>query len=177
MKLLVAAGSQNVESGSGVGNRPGTGRGGGTGKGIGDAAKGGFTGQDVFGDGVAEIGAGQGVFETGAEQPTFRSIIKELTEDIIDSSGGVPVDVVFVVDASGSMGDNINAVAEHLGQMVDAYKASEIDYQLGLTHFSINEKNQNRIGVFQLTQDLSKYKAALYGIQLGGDEHAFRCHQ
>ncbi len=133
-------------------------------------------GQDI-GDGVAEIGAGQGqgIFGTGAEQSTFSSIIKELTEDIIDSSGegdGAPVDVVFVVDASGSMGDNINAVAEHLGEMVDAYKASEIDYQLGLTHFSINEKNQNRIHVFQLTQDLSKYKAALYGIQLGGDEHA-----
>ena len=126
----------------------------------------------VIGDGVAEIGAGQGIFETGAEQPTFRSIIKELTENIIDSSGGAPVDVVFVVDASGSMQNNINAVAEHLGGMVDAYKASEIDYQLGLTYFSINEKNQNRIRVFQLTQDLSKYKAALYGIQLGGDEHA-----
>ena len=82
------------------------------------------------------------------------------------------MDVVFVVDASGSMQDNINAVAEHLGEMVDTYKASEIDYQLGLVHFSINEKNQNRIGVFQLTQDLSKYKAALYEIQLGGDEHA-----
>lgn len=131
------------------------------------------TGQEI-GDGVAEIGAGQGqgIFETGAEQPTFRSVIKELTEDIIDSSGGAPVDVVFVVDASGSMQDNINAVAEHLGEMVDAYKASEIDYQLGLTHFSINEKNQNRIPIFQLTQDLSKYKAALYEIQLGGDEHA-----
>ena len=130
-------------------------------------------GQEI-GDGVAEIGAGagQGIFETGPEQPTFRSVIKELTEDIIDSSNGAPVDVVFVVDASGSMGDNINAVAEHLGGMVDAYKASEIDYQLGLTHFSINEKNQNRIHVFQLTQDLSKYKAALYEIQLGGDEHA-----
>lgn len=128
-------------------------------------------GQEI-GDGIAEIGAGQGIFETGAEQPTFRSIIKELTEDIIGSSDGDPVDVVFVVDASGSMSDNINAVAEHLGEMVDAYKASEIDYQLGLTDFSINEKNQNRIRVCQLTQDLSKYKAALYEIQLGGDEHA-----
>ena len=130
-------------------------------------------GQEI-GEGVAEIGAGQGqgLFETGAEQPTFRSVIKELTEDIIDSSSGDPVDVVFVVDASGSMRDNINAVAEHLAEMVDAYKASEIDYQLGLTHFSINEKHQNRIHVFQLTQDLSKYKAALSEIQLGGDEHA-----
>lgn len=135
--------------------------------------KGTGAGQEI-GDGVAEIGAGQGqgLFETGAEQPTFRIVIKALTEDIIDSSGGAPVDVVFVVDASGSMRDNINAVAEHLGEMVDAYKASEIDYQLGLVHFSINEKNQNRIGVSQLTQDLEKYKAALYEIQLGGDEHA-----
>ena len=127
-----------------------------------------------IGNGVADIGAGagQGLFETGAEQPTFRSVIEELTEDIITASGGAPVDVVFVIDASGSMGDNINAVAEYLGQMIDAYKASEIDYQLGLTHFSINEKNQNRIRVFQLTQDLSKIQTALYGIELGGDEHA-----
>ena len=129
-------------------------------------------GQEI-GNGVVEIGAGQGqgIFETGAEQPTFRSVIKELTEDIIDSSGGAPVDVVFVVDASGSMQDNINAVAEHLGGMVDAYKASEIDYQLGLTHFTVGNR-QNHIRVSQLTQDLEKYKAALYEIQLGGDENA-----
>ena len=129
-------------------------------------------GQDI-GDGIAEIGAGQGqgIFETGAEQPTFRSVFKELTEDIIDSSGGAPVDVVFVVDASGSMQDNINAVAEHLGGMVDAYKASEIDYQLGLVHFTV-ENRQNRIDVFQLTHDLSKVQTALYEIQVGGDEHA-----
>lgn len=130
-------------------------------------------GQEI-GDGLAEIGAGegQGLFETGPEQPTFRSVFKELTEDIIDSSGGAPVDVVFVVDASGSMQDNINAVAEHLSEMVDAYKASEIDYRLGLTHFSVDGKRENRIPVFQLTQDLSKIQTALYEIELGGDEHA-----
>ena len=130
-------------------------------------------GQEI-GNGVAEIGAGegQGLFETGAAHPTFRSIIKEVTEDIIGSSGGAPVDVVFVVDASGSMQDNINAVAEHLSEMVDIYKASEVDYQLGLTHFSVDGKRENRILVFQLTQDLSEIQTALYGIQLGGDEHA-----
>lgn len=145
----------------------------GTGTGINKRAQETGAGQGI-GNGVAEIGAGagQGLFETGAEQPTFRSVIQELTEDIIISSTGAPVDVVFVVDASGSMQDNINAVAEHLGEMVNTYKASEIDYQLGLTYFSINEKNQNRIHVFQLTQDLSKYKAALSAIELGGDEHA-----
>ncbi len=127
------------------------------------------------GTGIAETPTGQGTgggTADSGEGSTFSSVIGELTEDIIASSGGLPLDVVFVVDASGSMGDNINAVAEHLGQMVDTYKASEIDYQLGLTHFSTNEENRNRIRVFQLTQDLSKIQTALYGIELGGDEHA-----
>ena len=107
---------------------------------------------------------------------TFSGIIGDLTDDIIGSSGGKPIDVVFVVDASGSMQDNINAVAEHLGQMVDAYKAAEIDYQLGLTHFYATQPSQrtqeNKIQVFQLTQDLSIYKRRLYEIVPTGDENA-----
>ena len=134
----------------------------------------GASGIGSIGDGAAKIGAGQGqgLFDTGAAQPTFRSIFQELTEDIIDSSGDAPVDVVFVVDASNSMQDEINAVAKHLGRMVDRYKASEIDYRLGLTHFATNEKNQNRIRVFELTQELSKIQTALYRIEIGGSEHA-----
>ena len=107
---------------------------------------------------------------------TFSGIIGDLTDDIIASSGGKPIDVVFVVDASGSMQDNINAVAEHLGQMVDAYKAAEIDYQLGLTHFYATQPSQrtqeNKIQVFQLAQDLSIYKRRLYEIVPTGDENA-----
>ena len=103
---------------------------------------------------------------------TFSSVIKALTDDIIAASGGGPIDVVFVVDASGSMGDNINAVAEHLGQMVDAYKASEIDYRLGLTLFSIDRNNHNDIRVFQLTKNLSEYKSSLYAVIPTGDENA-----
>ena len=107
---------------------------------------------------------------------TFSSIIGDLTDDIIGSSGGKPIDVVFVVDTSGSMQDNINAVAEHLGQMVDAYKAAEIDYQLGLTQFYATQPSQrtqeNKIQVFQLAPDLSKYKRRLYEIMPTGDENA-----
>ena len=119
-------------------------------------------------------GSGTGGGSDGAA--TFSSIIGDLTDDIIGSSGGNPIDVVFVVDASGSMQDNINAVAEHLGQMVDAYKASEIDYQLGLTHFNaigVSQRiSENRIRVFELTRDLSKYKRRLYEIQPTSDENA-----
>lgn len=111
---------------------------------------------------------------TGDGAATFRSIIGDLTDDIIAKSEGRPIDVVFVLDASGSMQDNINAVAEHLGQMVDAYKASEIDYQIGLAHFNMHSGNpqQNNIKVFQLTQDLSIYKRRLYEILPNGDENA-----
>ena len=119
---------------------------------------------------------GSSTATSGDGGETFSGIIGDLTDDIIGSSGGKPIDVVFVVDASGSMQDNINAVAEHLGQMVDAYKAAEIDYQLGLTHFYATQPSQrtqeNKIQVFQLAQDLSIYKRRLYEIVPTGDENA-----
>ena len=140
-----------------------------TGEGI--AARVGRTGSGKKnGSGTGETGDGQG---NGNGNDTFSSIIAELTDDIIASSGGLPIDVVFVVDASGSMQDNINAVAEHLAQMTDAYTASEIDYRLGLTHFNmVLNSQQNNIQVFQLLQDLSIYKRRLYEIVPTGDENA-----
>ncbi len=128
--------------------------------------------------GVIGIGTGKGTgtgTETGSGNgngSTFSSIIQQLADDIIQSSSGGPIDVVFVVDSSGSMGDNINAVAEHLVEMIDAYKASEIDYMLGLTTFSADSNGANRINVHQLTDDLSSYKNMLYAIVPRGDENA-----
>ncbi|RKU31577.1 hypothetical protein C6499_04225 [Candidatus Poribacteria bacterium] len=126
------------------------------------------------GKAVRRVGTGEGSGSgTSQGSATFSSIIGSLTDDIIASSGGGPIDVVFVVDASGSMGDNINAVAEHLGQMVDAYKTSEIDYRLGLTRFAVSgTPAKNAIHVSQLTQNLSAYKQELYNIIPTGDENA-----
>lgn len=101
----------------------------------------------------------------------FSSVMKNLATEIAETSDGGPIDVVFVVDASGSMGDNIKAVAEHLTDMIDVYKSSDIDYQLGLTEFSAPQKN-NRIKVLQLTKNLNQYKQDLYAIVPRGDENA-----
>ncbi len=124
------------------------------------------------GKGVIGIGKGTGTGTDSGNGSTFSSIIQQLADDIIQSSGGGPIDVVFVVDSSGSMGDNINAVAEHLVEMIDAYKSSEIDYLLGLTTFNADSTGRNRIIVHQLTDDLSSYKGMLYAIVPRGDENA-----
>jgi len=130
------------------------------------------TGPSVGDDDVVETN----FLEEPANKPSlpyipFSSVMKNLATEIAETSDGGPIDVVFVVDASGSMGDNIKAVAEHLTDMIDVYKSSDIDYQLGLTEFSAPQKN-NRIKVLQLTKNLNQYKQDLYAIVPRGDENA-----
>ncbi len=101
----------------------------------------------------------------------FGTVMQQLGHQIVDTAEGGPIDVVFVIDSSGSMGDNIKSVAEHLVEMVDIYKSSGIDYALGLTKFNMPQK-KNNIKVFQLTDDVFDYKQNLYGIIPRGDENA-----
>ena len=101
----------------------------------------------------------------------FSTVMKTLAQEIVETSDGGPIDVVFVIDASGSMGDNIKSVVEHLSEMVDVYKASKIDYALGVTEFWAN-KNRNRIRVVQLTKSFIAYKRALQAIEVHRDENA-----
>ena len=101
----------------------------------------------------------------------FPILMKKLAQEIVKTSEGNPIDVVFVIDASGSMGDNIRAVIQHLKEMVDIYKASKIDYALGVTEFSAG-KDGNRINVFQLTKSFTEYKRTLQQIRTHQDENA-----
>ena len=101
----------------------------------------------------------------------FSTLMKTLAQEIVETSDGGPIDVVFVVDASGSMRDNIKSVVEHLSEMVNVYKASKIDYALGVTEFWAN-KNRNRIRVVQLTKSFTEYKRTLQAIEVHQDENA-----
>ncbi len=101
----------------------------------------------------------------------FSRIMKTLAQEIVETSDGGPIDVVFVIDASGSMGDNIKSVIEHLSEMVDVYKASKINYALGVTEFWARQK-QNVIKVVQLTKSFTQYKRTLQAIYPHQDENA-----
>ena len=114
--------------------------------------------------------------DLGGDQPSiphipFGTVMKNLANEIVDTSEGGPIDVVFLIDASGSMGDNIKGVADHLVDMIDVYKSSEIDYQLGLTEFATRQE-KNVIKVHQLTDRLKDYKQNLFSIIPRGDERA-----
>ena len=101
----------------------------------------------------------------------FSRLMQKLAQEIVETSDGGPIDVVFVIDASGSMRDNIKSVVEHLKEMVDVYKASDIDYALGLTEFWA-QQNHNRIKVIQLTKSFTAYKRTLQAITVHQDENA-----
>ena len=101
----------------------------------------------------------------------FSRLMKTLAQEIVETGDGGPIDVVFVIDASGSMRDNIKSVVEHLSEMVNVYKASKIDYALGVTEFWANS-NRNRISVFQLTKSFVDYKRTLQAIDVHQDENA-----
>ena len=128
----------------------------------------------IGGEGDEPAGIGDFI-ETKPELPkvTFGNVMKTLGEEIAETSDGGPIDVVFVIDASGSMGDNINAVATHLSEMIDVYKSSDIDYQLGLTKFNTKlDTKVNNIEVMQLTNNLNEYKRKINAIMVGKDENA-----
>ena len=101
----------------------------------------------------------------------FPRLMKKLAQEIVETSEGGPIDIVFVIDASGSMADNIEAVVEHLKEMVDVYKAAKIDYALGVTEFWAR-KEQNEIKVTQLTKNYTEYKRTLQDIRVHQDENA-----
>ena len=104
-------------------------------------------------------------------QPGFDDLMAKLAKDIVEDSEGGPIDVVFVVDTSGSMGDNIRSVRTHLREMIEVYKSAKSDYALGLTTFWAL-KSVNHIQVSQLTKDVDKYKLDLALIKPRQDENA-----
>lgn len=117
-------------------------------------------------DGVAKIGTG-----AGGGGLLFGNTLKNIAKNIIQSSDGAPIDVVFVVDTSGSMADNVKAVPQHLGQMIDVYEASKIDYALGLTLFTTFRTGGNDIEVHPLTTNVDYIKQPLYAIEAGGGQN------
>lgn len=81
-----------------------------------------------------------------------------------DTTGGVSMaDVVFVLDCSGSMGDDIEKVRNNINEFSDSLLARGVDFRLGVVTFSTTIDK-----VYDFTSDVELFKSWLASIQLWG---------
>ncbi len=81
-----------------------------------------------------------------------------------DTTGGVTMaDIVFVLDCSGSMGDDIAKVRSNINEFSDSLVARGVDFRLGVVTFSTTIDK-----VYDFTSDVELFKSWLASIQLWG---------
>ena len=95
------------------------------------------------------------------------STLQTIAGGIASGRGSLPVDIVFLLDASGSMEDNIRAVGRHLINMVDIFQESQLDFTVGVVKFKYSAL------IFPQTKDYQKYERLLENMECGGDERAY----
>ena len=87
------------------------------------------------------------------------------------------VDIVFCVDTTGSMGDDIDAVKEKLSDLIDALAADHPDWQIGVATYRDREDDYITKTVQPLTHDkqLAQEGVAALKAEGGGDyrEHVY----
>ncbi len=83
------------------------------------------------------------------------------------------VDIVFVVDGSGSMKNDVDAVREHLNNMTDLFDNAGIDFTIGVVAFR-SGTGYSLLGldfeVIPQTRSISQIKKVLAQLRFRGDE-------
>ena len=108
--------------------------------------------------------------DSSSDSP-FTDALRRIGEHIIDTRTRDQVDVVFVLDTSASMRDNIQQVADNLFGMTDAFDETNIEYFLGMIQFSVRRRGQE-LKRRPLVPDVGMLQYQMRRILWGGDEHA-----
>ena len=97
--------------------------------------------------------------------------LEGIAESVADGKTETAVDLVFLLDISGSMIDNIRAVGRQLNRMVTVFEEKGIDFTLGIVIFRYLEGDTI---IHPQTQDSEKYKRLLtsHVVAAAGDERA-----
>lgn len=85
------------------------------------------------------------------------------------------VDIVFIVDTSESMEDDIDSVRRHLNKMIERFQSANLDFTLGVVRFHhslVYEWLGTDIIVSQQTSDVEEVKRTLKSIKVSGGERA-----
>ncbi|MDE0688117.1 MAG: VWA domain-containing protein [Candidatus Poribacteria bacterium] len=124
---------------------------------------------------IGTIGDGDGDNEgegtgKGNSNP-FAKALKRIADHIIGTREVDKVNVVFVIDTSASMRDNIQEVAANLFAMTDEFDLVNLEYHLGMSEFSVRYEGQ-KLEIRTLLPDVGMLRRRMQKAKLSGDEHA-----
>lgn len=114
-------------------------------------------------------GNGTGTVGLSGEGNIFETALYWIARNITGKNKTGKEDIVFLIDASGSMEENIAAVARYINRMIDIFKESNLDYTMGVIRFNRVLKD-NDIKVYEQTKDAGQIRAILRSIRCDGDE-------
>ena len=128
----------------------------------------------TVGDRPGQHGSGKGDGSTTSDSASdnpYAQALHRIAEHVTATRTKDQVDVVFVLDTSGSMRDNIQQVADNLFSMTNAFDRINIEYFLGMTEFSVRHEGQI-LKRRPLVPDVGMLRHQMRNIRLSGDEHA-----
>ncbi len=86
----------------------------------------------------------------------FADILPDLAHGIVERATGKKMDVVFVIDATGSMRDNVRGVRDYIRSFLEPIKENNFDVALGLVEFTDLEIKKAK--VIGLTKKEKKFR-------------------
>lgn len=96
------------------------------------------------------------------------SLLQTIASGIASEKDSPTVDIVFLLDTSGSMEDNIRAVGMRLVDMVEVFQAEQLDFTMAMVPFKYLAQHFH-----QPTKDYQRYERLLENIKCGGAERAY----
>jgi hypothetical protein len=116
-------------------------------------------------------GPGAGSVGLSAEAGLFETALYWIARNTANRNTTGNEDVVFLIDASGTMKDNIMAVARYISKMIDVFKESDLDYTMGVIRFNRDTLTKtNDVKIYEQTSDADKIRKTLRSIKCIGDE-------
>ena len=96
------------------------------------------------------------------------STLQTIASGIAGGKHSPTVDIVFLLDTSGSMEDNIRAVGRNLIAMVEIFREEQLDFTMAVVPFKYLTQHFH-----QPTKDYEKYERLLEHVQCAGTERAY----
>ena len=118
-------------------------------------------------DDIAETRSGSGGVDEFDVDAQIGSAMDSIAGQVVTEDTSM-VDIVFLLDTSGSMDNNIHAVGNHLSDMADMFVENGLDFTLGMVKFKYVKSL-----VFPQTKEVGKYQRLLQNVRCGGDERAY----